>query len=429
MPPFGFVIADDLTGASDTGHEFAARGLRTLVSASTTTATDSRAETDVWVVNTDSRYADPSDAAAAVRNALTTDDHSFVYKKVDSTLRGNLVAETDAALDATGADLAVVAPASPRNGRTTVEGHHLVDGTPVAMTAAGNDPDKPVETSHLPTRFSKSSYPVSRLGVNRVATGPTAVADDLQRYATAGRGVVVADASHEHHLEAIATGVARSGLNVVYVGSAGLARYVETPYPRGSGSQDVPTRDRTVLCVVGSTNPVTLEQLGSLPSESVVSLDLETAVEDPASASKDAATACEAHLAKDGVAVLVSAPDEDAPRRALDAGRRIGIDGQTVRARVAETLGATVQQLWDDDTDAPESMFVTGGAVAADIFDALDANGVLLSGEAIEEGIPLGRFSGGVANDVPVVTKAGAFGSSGAIGKFIARLSGCNDYE
>uniref|UniRef100_UPI0005B216F2 four-carbon acid sugar kinase family protein n=1 Tax=Haloferax sp. ATB1 TaxID=1508454 RepID=UPI0005B216F2 len=297
MLPSGLVIADDLTGATDTGHEFAARGLRTLVSASPAPSENPRAETDVRVVDTDSRYADPSRAAAAVLDAVGPGDHSFVYKKVDSTLRGNLVRETDAVLDATAADLALVAPASPRNGRTTVEGYHLVDGTPVAETAAGDDPDKPVETSHIPTRYAESSYPVSRLPVNRVATGPAAVADALREQARADRGIVVADASHERHLEALADGAARPGLDVVYVGSAGLARYVETPPPSGAGPASVPPRDRTVLCVVGSTNPATLDQLDALPAESVVSLDLGGAVENPAGASADAAAACSERLA------------------------------------------------------------------------------------------------------------------------------------
>lgn len=429
MPPFGLVVADDLTGATDTGHEFAARGLRTLVSVSTTSDSTTRSRADIHVVDTDTRYANPSTAAGAVRRTIIDEDPTFVYKKVDSTLRGNLIAETDAALEATDADLALVAPASPRNGRTTVEGYHLVDGTPVAETDAGRDPDKPVKTSHLPTRFSTSSYPVARLPVNRVAAGAAAVADDLRDAARDRTAVVVADASHERHLEALAAGAAQSGQTLVYVGSAGLARYVETPPPTGDGSPPVPTRARTVLCVVGSTNPVTLEQLDALPEESVVSLDLDTAVKNPETASEDAVMACSARLGEGGLAVLVSAPDADAPSRALETGRRLGFDGETVRARVAETLGKTVEQLWSGDVDEPESLFVTGGAVATDVLDALNATGVLLSGADIEEGIPLGRIAGGVADGVPVVTKAGAFGSPGAIRKCTACLSGRDDYE
>jgi uncharacterized protein YgbK (DUF1537 family) len=354
-------------------------------------------------------------------------DHGFVYKKVDSTLRGNLVPETDAALDATGAPLALVAPAAPRNGRTTVEGFHLVDGVLVTDTDAGADPDAPVETPHLPTRFAASTHPVSRLGVNHAAAGPAAVATELAAAAADGPTVVVADASHERHLEALAAGAARIDPEVVYVGSAGLARYVETAPPGGDGPTPVPNRSRRVLCVVGSTHPATRDQLDALPGSTVVPLDLETAVVTPAEASTAAAAACADRLARGGLAVLASAPDADAPDRALAAGRKRDLDGSTVRARVADALGGAVERLWSDDP--PGALFVTGGAVAADVFATLGARGMVLSGEAVQEGIPVGRVAGGVADGVPVVTKAGAFGDARAIRKCAARLGAANGLQ
>jgi uncharacterized protein YgbK (DUF1537 family) len=418
----GLVVADDLTGASDTGHEFAARGLRTLVVTGESAVDDAATHEDVLVVDTDSRYASPETAAAAVDRAISAHDHDFVYKKVDSTLRGNLVPEVDAALAATGADLALVAPASPRNGRTTVEGYHLVDGVLVTDTDAGSDPDAPVETPHLPTRFAASAHPVVRLSIDRVAAGPETVETALADWAADGPVVVAADASHERHLETLAAAAARVDAAVVYVGSAGLARYVESPPSRGDGPRPVPYRDRDVLCVVGSTSPVTREQLAALPESALVPLDLAAAVDAPAEASTAAAAACATRLDHDGLAVLASAPDADAPDRALAAGRDRGLDGATVRAHVAEALGGTVERLWTDDP--PDSLFVTGGAVAADVFATLGAVGVDLSGEAVEEGIPLGRVAGGVADGTPVVTKAGAFGGPGAIRKCAARLGG-----
>jgi uncharacterized protein YgbK (DUF1537 family) len=448
MTGAGLVVADDLTGASDTGHEFAARGLRTLVATGDEWTDD--AAVDVRVVDTDTRYAPPEAARAAVTRAVAGDDHEhghdFVYKKVDSTLRGNLVPETDAALDATGAPLALVAPASPRNGRTTVEGYHLVDGVLVTDTDAGADPDAPVETPHLPTRFATSDHPVRRLGVNHAAAGPAAVATELTAAAADGPTVVVADAateltaaaadgptvvvadaSHERHLEALAAGAARIDAEVVYVGSAGLARYVETAPPGREGPTRVPRRDRRVLCVVGSTHPATRDQLDALPESAVVPLDLETAVAAPAEASAVAAAACADRLSHGGLAVLASAPDADAPDRALAAGRDRGLDGSTVRARVADALGGAVERLWSEDP--PEALFVTGGAVAADVFATLGARGMVLSGEAVEEGIPVGRVAGGVADGVPVITKAGAFGDTGAIRKCAARLGAGNELE
>ena len=220
------VVADDRSGACDTGHQFAARGFETVV-----VSRDKSATADVLVVDTDSRYADAASAAERVREAVKTRDPGLVYKKIDSTLRGNLVAEVDAALAASGADVAVVAPAFPAEGRTTVGGYHLVDGTPVAETTAGADPDAPVDTSHLPTRFAGSNHQVDHLPIDAVGDAST-VTDRLADAASEDRPVIVTcDAATEDHLAAIAraaagTGLADSPIDVLCVGSAGLARHV-----------------------------------------------------------------------------------------------------------------------------------------------------------------------------------------------------------
>ncbi len=332
MTPTGLVVADDLTGASDTGHEFAARGCHTLVS---TRGGRGSERTDVRVVDTDSRYEPPEVAATAVRDAIDGGEYAFVYKKVDSTLRGDLVSEVDAALDATGADLALVAPAAPRNGRTTAEGFHLVDGRLVTDTDAGTDPDKPVETAHLPTRFAGSASRVVRLDTECVAAGADSVEAGLTRAAAGETGptVVVADATHERHLAALAAGAARAACGVLYVGSAGLARYVETAATTAGGPVSVPREDRSVLCVAGSTSPTTREQLRTFPEDALVALGLTAAVSDPEAASAAAAAACAERLASSGLAVLASAPDADAVDRAIRAGRDRGLDGCRAGAR------------------------------------------------------------------------------------------------
>jgi len=133
----GLIVADDLSGANDTGHQLATRGYPTTVVTGEAATVE---QESVVVVNTDSRYAAPEAAAERVRSAVAQYPASFAYKKVDSTLRGNLVAEIEAMLGATESAIAVVAPAFPAMGRVTVGGIHVVDGTPVSRRAAGRDP-------------------------------------------------------------------------------------------------------------------------------------------------------------------------------------------------------------------------------------------------------------------------------------------------
>ncbi len=110
------VVADDLTGAADTGACFAGAGLATTIPLSGSSVSDA----DVIVLSTESRDLEAEAAAQAVSAAVTRlidglrDADSgprWVYKKIDSVLRGQPRAELLAAMDATGVRRAMVAPA------------------------------------------------------------------------------------------------------------------------------------------------------------------------------------------------------------------------------------------------------------------------------------------------------------------------------
>src|SRR5215208_212421 len=91
------VIADDLTGAADTGVQFVRAGYRTAVFFR---ATDVLADDlDAVSLDTDSRAMPAGFAAKRVLDAAhIARGASVVYKKLDSTLRGNVAAELVAAV-------------------------------------------------------------------------------------------------------------------------------------------------------------------------------------------------------------------------------------------------------------------------------------------------------------------------------------------
>ncbi|UCE75156.1 MAG: hypothetical protein JSV56_05480, partial [Methanomassiliicoccales archaeon] len=101
------VIADDLTGGADAGAQFAEKGLSTLlISVSDNTNIDfSRyLNGEVLVINTDSRGLSPHRSFSLVSNLLKRCDKKLfpiIYKKIDSTLRGNIGYEIDAILQET----------------------------------------------------------------------------------------------------------------------------------------------------------------------------------------------------------------------------------------------------------------------------------------------------------------------------------------
>jgi uncharacterized protein YgbK (DUF1537 family) len=145
-------IADDLTGALEVGAKFAGGGYAACV----TTATETVAPPDVpvLVVDTESRHLPEMDARAVVRKIaeqLRDFRPWLVYKKADSTLRGNIAAELRGLLDVFSDKSIVYAPAYPAMGRVVRSGRLFVHGVPVHETAFANDPLNPIRDSHVPT--------------------------------------------------------------------------------------------------------------------------------------------------------------------------------------------------------------------------------------------------------------------------------------
>ena len=412
------VVADDLTGSCDTGHEFAAREYDTRVVLST--QTDATAGGDVSVYNTESRYADPAVAGERVRSVLESTDASVVYKKVDSTLRGNVRVEVDAAARAVDPALVVVAPAFPDNGRVTACGYHLVDGQLVTDSPPGDDDERPPTHDSLPEFFASSAFPVETIGVETVARGTDAVHEAFESFvSTDGPVVVTCDAVTDSHLETLAAAAQALSERCLYVGSGGLARHVDVPgTPSGAGI-DI-DQSRSVVGAAGSVAPETLGQLDAVPEDWRRLLDLETAVTDPSAAGADLAARGAAVIDDHGGVVLHSAESRDDVDRAMAAGERAGVDGPTVRRRVTDALAGGAAEVVG--ADPASNLFLTGGETARAVFEELDTTALRMAGEAVAPGIPLATVEGGTADGAAAVTKAGGFGDQQAIIKSLGRL-------
>ncbi|MBS7626658.1 four-carbon acid sugar kinase family protein, partial [Candidatus Bathyarchaeota archaeon] len=154
------VIADDLTGANDTGVQFSKQGLRTIVLTRVESLKDMPRDIDVIVIDTESRALPSSLAYDRVKIAaekLVEAEVPIIYKKIDSTLKGNVGSELDGVMDVTGIKTAIVAPAFPANKRITVGGYQLVNQVPLSKTEAAFDPVTPVRESHVPTLIARQS--------------------------------------------------------------------------------------------------------------------------------------------------------------------------------------------------------------------------------------------------------------------------------
>jgi uncharacterized protein YgbK (DUF1537 family) len=154
------IVADDLTGAVDTGVQFSRRNLKTVVVTGNKTMHKSLMDCDVLVIDTESRFDDPE---TAYRKAFQTGERAksenikYLYKKLDSTMRGNVGAEITGLIDSMNIRHTFIVPALPHYGRTTRNGNVYINGVLLAETDYSNDPKNPVKESYIPAIISKQS--------------------------------------------------------------------------------------------------------------------------------------------------------------------------------------------------------------------------------------------------------------------------------
>lgn len=133
------IIADDLTGALDTGTPFVQAGLKVAVAIEVEALAEALTrDPEVLVVNTASRALPEGEAAArimAVLSALGTAKPDILLKKIDSRLKGNVAAESLALAKGAGRYQVIVAPAIPDQQRFTING---------AVTGRGIDTPLPI---------------------------------------------------------------------------------------------------------------------------------------------------------------------------------------------------------------------------------------------------------------------------------------------
>src|SRR5215216_4113824 len=208
------IIADDLSSATDCGAQVVRSGLSVVVPLEGYALPAQAHLAQVISVDTDTRSLPANSAYTKVKEVaqgLLAEGWTDFYKSVDSTLRGNLGAEIEAMLDALRPDCAVIAPAFPKYGRTTVEGMQYLHGRPLHETEFGSDPTAPVKDADICRRLAEGSRRKSgRLTLDQLRAGPTEIKGVIRRLLDDGIELVVVDIAEQDDLKRICLGLSQS---------------------------------------------------------------------------------------------------------------------------------------------------------------------------------------------------------------------------
>lgn len=371
------IIADDLSGALDSAAPFAARGgdarvVISLEALAAVLATWQGQWPDVIAVNTESRHL-PSEVAAlrvseAVRLLKRVAPQQW-FKKVDSTLRGQVVAECTALREALGLPL-LLAPAVPAQGRTVRHAEVWVDGVPLADTTYQQDALSTPLVGPIDQAFWDSGRPLQCY-----RSGP---------HVQLPSGDCIADGESDEELSALYTRVLSAGRSRAMAGAAGLATAIAQ---RLFGGAEAPLRAlssvHAVLYAIGSRSPRAAEQLQQLrqhvPGLAVIKACTESS-----------ATPLNSSLTS-GAHVVV--PGEGEERMASQV-------AQSMATKVADIASA-----WREGETC--LLFLTGGDIAMAVLTHLRVSYISVETEW-SPGVALGCMDGDRRKRV--MTKAGGFG-------------------
>ena len=269
------IVADDLTGANDTALQFFIKGSNTEIIFDTDENIQNHPNIGTFALTTESRNIDAKEAAQKVwEGAKKLKENlsvEYFYKKIDSTLRGNIAVETLAMLDAIGYDAAVIAPAFIREGRITIGGYQLLKGVPIERTDAARDSYAPIYDSYIPDILKKQVNEgfydsIATIQLNVIAKGAGPITSKLNELVSGGKKLIVIDAVSAIDLEQIVLAITKSQYNILPVGSAGLANALGNVWLPLNNSEPVqkiiPKLPKLILS--GSKNSMTTAQINKL---------------------------------------------------------------------------------------------------------------------------------------------------------------------
>ena len=272
------IIADDLTGANDTALQFRKCDAKTKILLDYSVPTENDSDTEIWAISTESRNVDSEVAKCriieTIENLNKNLNLEYFYKKIDSTVRGNIAIETLAMVEKLGYDASIIIPAFPSEGRITVGGYHLSKGVPIGRTEMARDPHSPITESHIPSLF-KSQLPneeqeiVGSIGLKTVMNGAGPILMKINELIKEGKKLIVADSSSLTDIEQVVLAINKSNYKILPAGTASTATIIAKQWLPETEDEDCSCKEVVIpklprLIISGSATQINSNQIEQL---------------------------------------------------------------------------------------------------------------------------------------------------------------------
>ncbi|MBQ4061896.1 MAG: four-carbon acid sugar kinase family protein [Christensenellaceae bacterium] len=397
------IIADDFTGALDTGVKLSSYDAKTRVYMGTSAFFENDiSDVQVMVIDANTRHLSAKEAYRTVFDIVSharSIGIEYIYKKTDSALRGNIGAELCALMDAAKEEKLAFIPAYPEMKRCTVNGVHYIEGVPVSESVFAKDPFEPVLHSKVADIINLQTDKK----VNRVAFD--APSPDK-------KGINVFDATANIHLRHAGKSLKDKGELGISAGCAGFAdilpEFIKIERNTDYADYDV-SKKLVVIC--GSVNQITLAQLDKAENVGFKRLRLtpELKLNKNYINSRSAADIVDhiVNAAENYSYIIVDSNDaaDNIPTKELAEERNLS--QEFIRENISDVLGYITAGLCLRSDDI--TLVITGGDTLLKCMKAMNVESL----EPVREllpGVVLSRFSFR-GNSRYVISKSGGFGN------------------
>lgn len=394
------IIADDQTGAGDSGIHFARSG-RVMALMIDYDGADGKLEKfDGVTISTDTRFHDSKKAAEQVGKVINhclEAGYDRFFKKIDSTMRGNTGSEIVAAVAATHSKAALICPAIPKLGRTCLDGVIMVNDQPLAESDMGQDPFHPLTTSTISKILEQQiDLPCCHLSLAEIRGHYADLMTRVRVMIAEGCCLIIADAEVQQDLNKLAA-LLEKNPDILPVGAAGLAEAISMQFEQVVSNSAPDVRPGRMLAVVGSLTEISRAQVEFARAEGhfqILELDV-VAAKDDLEAETDRLVAEIRHGSGGHLLLRTKVSERHKQQPALDG------------ELVAELLGNVTRVICQEGSCS--IVFTTGGSTSMGVARALDIKVVTLRQELMP-GVVLGECQTPGLGVRWFVTKAGGFG-------------------
>lgn len=423
-----YVIADDLTGANDTGVQFAKKGYNTIVSIlDKQSAIIIPNNLDVFVMDTETRELESKAARKGLRDILkkiNINKKDIVYKKIDSTLRGNIGIEIEEIMMIFNKDICIFSPSYPPYQRITVGGYLIVQQKPLGLSEYSSNNLEQIENSFIPFLLKRQTdFSVGQIDLKDVAKGQKTILLKINELYQKGNKIMVVDSTNEEHLKDIfASGLKFDG-QVLFSGSAGLANHFPNIYNKNEDLKiNIENNNGPVMVVAGSRSSIMEVQINYLKNRlnfTKLKIDLEQIFSNKDKILDNYTTVCiEAIKGNRDLVIHTDAiyNEEKSINKKVMLKYHLGF--RELESEIKKFLGELASNIIKNGY--VRNLILTGGDVALGVCKELNIHNLNILDELLP-GIPLA-----IANyrkfKLNIITKAGGFGKKDALYNLINKL-------